>query len=739
MKAAPLAKTASVTAIAESATCVESAYKAAREEQVAQTFERPLGLDDSPDAASRESVRGPVCRGEVRRRSSPFWAAGGHRSRWSNIMSRARVSLKRGVVVSAACVVGVCGMSGGVRADGTTVIAKAGDTVYIGSQAFQITRLLTASGQLVTPAVSDTGHIAFNAILGTAGAVVHRDAAGRMNVVAKTGDTAPGGTGLRFSSIGAPVLNNSGRVAFFASVSGTGVTTASDTGFWATIPAVPGAMQGSLRMLIREGTAVAGGGQASVFSDASVVEEDDARWFSIRSTLIGTGITGANNRAFFGVDDGSQFELWARSGADAPTTGGKFNDLQRSTGPGGDTVFYSTLTGTGFVANNSHGIWVTDPSTANLVLVARSGVTAPGTTTPATFSALFNGTSRPQVNAGRAVAFAGTTMTATGVVGGGIWLWSSGASGLRSMFVSNSTVGGLTLAGPYSPYNQSSFYLADGDRVISWVLLAGAGVNSGNNLSLWVNDQAGSRMILRAGQSFPELGSGVTLSMASLGAFTRVNRRGDVALWAKFQGPGITTDNDDAMVTYVNNQLRVVARKGQVIPNSGGATIGELAVPAQIFMNNRGDLVFMVRAIGGDLPTGGQWAFVRVNAAGELGLIAIANRAFQLADGTTTRIQSFGYESSPLADDGRFVFSGTVTLPGLGTEAVFQTTIDDVVVQPPPPQCPGDFNNSGEVSQQDIFDFLAAWFAGQGDFNRSGACTVQDLFDFMTAYFAGCP
>ena len=64
--------------------------------------------------------------------------------------------------------------------------------------------------------------------------------------------------------------------------------------------------------------------------------------------------------------------------------------------------------------------------------------------------------------------------------------------------------------------------------------------------------------------------------------------------------------------------------------------------------------------------------------------------------------------------------------------------------------CPADFNNDGVVSIQDIFDFLAAWFAGchaQGgppcyghsaDFNNSGSVTVQDIFDFLAAWFAKC-
>ncbi len=57
------------------------------------------------------------------------------------------------------------------------------------------------------------------------------------------------------------------------------------------------------------------------------------------------------------------------------------------------------------------------------------------------------------------------------------------------------------------------------------------------------------------------------------------------------------------------------------------------------------------------------------------------------------------------------------------------------------PDCPADFNNSGARTVQDIFDFLAAYFAQlrSADFNASGAATVQDVFDFLAAYFAGCP
>ena len=54
--------------------------------------------------------------------------------------------------------------------------------------------------------------------------------------------------------------------------------------------------------------------------------------------------------------------------------------------------------------------------------------------------------------------------------------------------------------------------------------------------------------------------------------------------------------------------------------------------------------------------------------------------------------------------------------------------------------CAADFNQSGTVSVQDIFDFLAAYFSNSpaADVNASGTVSVQDIFDFLAAYFVGC-
>jgi len=54
--------------------------------------------------------------------------------------------------------------------------------------------------------------------------------------------------------------------------------------------------------------------------------------------------------------------------------------------------------------------------------------------------------------------------------------------------------------------------------------------------------------------------------------------------------------------------------------------------------------------------------------------------------------------------------------------------------------CRADFNCSGAVTVQDLFDFLGAWFANSAtaDFNGVNGVTVQDLFDFLAAWFTGC-
>ncbi len=56
--------------------------------------------------------------------------------------------------------------------------------------------------------------------------------------------------------------------------------------------------------------------------------------------------------------------------------------------------------------------------------------------------------------------------------------------------------------------------------------------------------------------------------------------------------------------------------------------------------------------------------------------------------------------------------------------------------------CPCDWNQSGELTSQDFFDFIGSFFAGNGDINNDGETTSQDFFDFVTCFVVrppGCP
>jgi hypothetical protein len=87
---------------------------------------------------------------------------------------------------------------------------------------------------------------------------------------------------------------------------------------------------------------------------------------------------------------------------------------------------------------------------------------------------------------------------------------------------------------------------------------------------------------------------------------------------------------------------------------------------------------------------------------------------------------------------------GIVTTQATGITAAAWNTAGGQPRLPLPGNCTADFNNSGSVTVQDVFDFLAAFFndltggGRTGDVNGDGAVTVQDVFDYVRAYFSGC-
>jgi hypothetical protein len=98
---------------------------------------------------------------------------------------------------------------------------------------------------------------------------------------------------------------------------------------------------------------------------------------------------------------------------------------------------------------------------------------------------------------------------------------------------------------------------------------------------------------------------------------------------------------------------------------------------------------------------------------------------------TITGSAEFSLSISNLRPDDRRFYYYVVATSSCGATPSFYADLR---------MCPADFNCSGDDTVQDIFDFMAAYFAGlpTADFNGIGGITIQDLFDFLAAYFAGC-
>ena len=82
---------------------------------------------------------------------------------------------------------------------------------------------------------------------------------------------------------------------------------------------------------------------------------------------------------------------------------------------------------------------------------------------------------------------------------------------------------------------------------------------------------------------------------------------------------------------------------------------------------------------------------------------------------------------------GDVVAGGPFTTAGGGASSYFARWTSH-------PACAPDFDCSGFPNANDIFAFLAAWFAGNpgADYNGVNGLEVQDVLEFINGWFLGC-
>ena len=304
---------------------------------------------------------------------------------------------------------------------------------------------ISFSGLLNPLVLNDAGKLAFKGRVSGPGVgslnedgIWSKESVGSLTLVAREGDQAPDmAVGANFSGIGNPVLNGAGQMAFWGSVTGTGVNNSNDQGIWSD-----GGV-GGLALVAREGDQAPGTPIGVVFGGSNAIGINpvlnDAGQTALRSRLTGPGVTSSNDWGIWSEGGDGGLVLVAREGDQAPGTAIGVNFSSMNYEPvlngAGQVAYFAGLTGTGVTNDNNSGIW-SEGGGGGLALVAREGDQAPGTPVGVTFADLsYPGGLPPLLNGVGQSAFVGK-LTGPGVNNSSdLGIWAEDASGVLTLIV----------------------------------------------------------------------------------------------------------------------------------------------------------------------------------------------------------------------------------------------------------------------------------------------------------------
>jgi hypothetical protein len=186
--------------------------------------------------------------------------------------------------------------------------------------------------------------------------------------VVAIGSAVPGVTGGNFTSLGNPIINSAGDIAFRATFSGNGVSSGNNTGIFRY------SSNGTGALVVRTG--VASGNQT--FQSLSAPLLNNAKDIAFTGALVAGGnVTSSNANGIWTIGSNGTLTKIFRSGDSAPgVVGATFASFSQLAFPAnGGIIFAATLaTGSGGVSTtNNQGVWAASTSSANPKLVVRTG------------------------------------------------------------------------------------------------------------------------------------------------------------------------------------------------------------------------------------------------------------------------------------------------------------------------------------------------------------------------------
>jgi hypothetical protein len=588
-----------------------------------------------------------------------------------------------------------------------------------------------ASGTIVNalePTIGAGGHVVARCQLSTGLMAVVVALPGQTpRVVMRTGDQAFGlPTGLTLSLITNAWPDASGRVYIEGDIAGPGVTSSNNKCHWVDA-------SGAVTLIVREGDptpASAGLPAGTVFGQ--VIRGSFAGGRSaFAATLSGGGTTTSNDRSLWRFSGGA-LQLIGREGQSSGIVSGamwtEFSDpfITES----GLVCFMAGVSG-----DPTQGTVLVRGTPGNLVLLAREGAAATGAGSGVTFSlnlvTQFNGQAM-------AMNGAGDVLFPSGLAGSGVATDENVGLFLRSGSTTTlvnregDRTDGFPQIAPFfgeprNPKMGASGTLAWSTEVRDSVLVSAA---SDTRVFRRVGNAGSVEAVLLEGAQVPDSPAGTLFDDATSADYfpeVAMNSAGDVMIGCDTSGPAGSTITRALVVRRAGSTTSF-----RVGPNGAASTLVGAAAPTGTVIGTA--LATQFNSTGMGRPTS-------INDAGQ----CVAIVQFSTSAGTITG--ACIVNANPANDTGACCVPGGCAVVTASACAGLPGSFRGAGAACNPgggaatPCCVANFHQSGAVTVQDVFDFLAAFFANAptADVNGVGGITVQDVFDYLAAFFQGCP
>jgi hypothetical protein len=430
--------------------------------------------------------------------------------------------------------------------------------------------------------IDSTGAVLFNAALaGPDSQRFYEDSIwygkpGSLSLVARDTQQAPGTPGSRFGDVSAGWVSLDGRVSLSTRLYGPGINSTNS-------PAVFTGTVNSLQLLAQAGSPAPGTPAGTRFTWFHPFRPHlgDGR-IAMAARLNGPNVTEDNDDGIW-VARPTELSLFLREGHQAPgfPQGAVIDFLDYPRGSeNGTTLVYGSVEG----AVAATALWSGGANGLNIVI--RSGDQAPGFDPGHQITFLYF----HHISSRDYLGLVGSTHRGGAEPQRGSAAWVGRAGDLRAIAREGDPAPGPSGAAPahFSGFSEV-WPFGDGNAVIR-AAVRDTPVDQTAHVGYWAQSDGTLRLLFREGVASPGLGDGTFISAIS---DTFVNDRGDVVAQLRLAGPGVTSENEDSLwYGDAAGAVRLIAREGDLLTLDDGSQQRITSLGSVAYLNENGQFLF---------------------------------------------------------------------------------------------------------------------------------------------------